>query len=97
MIAPSCSRRMIGMMSISGSEDMITPAACTPHCRFRPSRSLALSTTVLTSGSAAYSARNSAPSPYRLSSGSKILASGTSLPITGAGIALVIFSPTPNG
>ena len=39
MIAPSASRRWIGMTSISGLLDMITPAACTPHCRLRPSRS----------------------------------------------------------
>ena len=88
---------MIGMMSIRGSLDMITPAACTPHCRFRPSRSFAVSTTVLTSASDSYSARNSPPSPYRLSVASNSLTSDTSLPITGAGIALVIFSPTPNG
>ena len=31
---------MIGMRSSSGSEDMITPAACTPHCRLRPSSPL---------------------------------------------------------
>jgi hypothetical protein len=49
--APSCSRFMIGMMSSSGSLDMITPAACTPHCRFRPSSPAAVSTTVRTSGS----------------------------------------------
>ena len=30
MIAPSCSRRMIGMMSISGALDMITPALYPP-------------------------------------------------------------------
>jgi hypothetical protein len=28
---------MIGMTSMRGSLDMMTPAACTPHCRFRPS------------------------------------------------------------
>ena len=45
-------RLSIGMTSISGSLDMITPAACTPHCRLRPSMPIAVSTTVLTSGSA---------------------------------------------
>jgi hypothetical protein len=43
---------MIGITSSSGSLDMMTPAACTPHCRFSPSMPIAVSTTVLTSGSA---------------------------------------------
>ena len=51
MIAPSCSRRLIGMTSSSGSRHRITPAACTPHWRFRPSSPRAVSTTLLTSGS----------------------------------------------
>ena len=51
MMAPSASRRWIGMTSISGCLDMITPAACTPHCRLRPSRSWAVSTISLTCGS----------------------------------------------
>src|SRR5665647_2730983 len=45
MIWPSCSRRMIGIRSISGSLDMMTPAACTPHWRFNPSRPNAVLTT----------------------------------------------------
>ena len=97
MIAPSCGRIMVGMMSSRGSEDMITPAACTPHCRLRPSRPLAVSTTFLTSGSELNSARNSPPSEYRSWLGSKILLSGTSLPCTGGGITLVMRSPTANG
>ena len=32
----------------------MTPAACTPHCRLRPSRPLAISTTRLTSGSVSH-------------------------------------------
>ena len=38
MIAPSCSRRWIGMTSSSGSRHRMTPAACTPHWRLSPSR-----------------------------------------------------------
>ena len=48
MIAPSASRRWIGMTSISGFDDMITPAACTPHCRLRPSSPRAVSMISLT-------------------------------------------------
>ncbi len=51
-IWPSCSRRMIGMMSMSGSLDMITPAACTPHWRFRFSMPRAVSKTFCASASA---------------------------------------------
>jgi hypothetical protein len=97
MIAPSCSRRWIGMTSSSGSRDRITPAACTPHCRLRPSSPRAVSTTRLASGSDSYSARNSAASRQRGCDSSKIPCSGTSLPITGGGIALVIRSPVENG
>ena len=43
------------MTSSSGSRHRITPAACTPHCRFRPSSPRAVSTTRLTSGSVSYS------------------------------------------
>ena len=97
MIAPSCSRFMIGIRSSSGAEDMMTPAACTPHCRLRPSSPRAVSTTLRTSGSVSTRVRNSPPSVYRASDGSKILDSGTSLPITGGGITLVMRSPTENG
>ena len=51
MIAPSASRRWIGMTSISGVLDMITPAACTPHWRLRPSSPRAVSMISLTCGS----------------------------------------------
>ena len=54
---------MIGMTSITGTEDMITPAACTPHCRFRPSRPLAVSKTSFATGSVAISSRKGAASP----------------------------------
>ena len=88
---------MIGIRSSSGADDMITPAACTPHCRFRPSRPLASSTTLDASASPSTSARNSAPSLYRSCWVSNSFSSGTSLPITGGGITLVIRSPTENG
>ena len=39
-------RRMIGTLSISGYRPMITPAACTPHCRLRPSSPRAVSATL---------------------------------------------------
>ena len=97
MMAPSCSRFMIGIVSMSGTLDMITAQACTPHCLLRPSSPLARSTADFTSASESYSARNWVPSEYRASAGSKIFASGTSLPISGGGIALVIRSPTENG
>ena len=88
---------MIGMMSISGSLDMMTPAACTPHWRFRPSMPLASSTTRCASGSAAWTWRNSSASLYRLSAGSKMPVSEMSLPMIAGGIALVSFSPIANG
>ncbi len=76
---------------------MITPAACTPHCRFSPSMPRAVSTTRWASGSASCTARNSAASAYRSCFGSKIPDSGMSLPMTAGGIALVSFSPIANG
>ena len=51
----------------------------------------------MTSGSVSTSVRNSPASLYLGSDGSNILASDTSLPITGGGITLVIRSPTENG
>ncbi len=51
MMAPSDSRRWIGMTSISGTADMITPAAWTPHWRLRPSSPRAVSMISLTCGS----------------------------------------------
>ena len=97
-IWPSCSRRMIGMMSMSGSLDMITPAACTPHCRLRFSMPRAVSKTFAASASAPMRARRSAASldsaPRSLSITS---VSGMSLPMIGGGNALVSFSPTENG
>ncbi len=80
-----------------GSADMITPAACTPVCRIRPSMPRAVSITFLTSGSVSYSVRISPASLYRLWSVSKMPDSGMSLPITAGGIALVIRSPTAYG
>ena len=62
MMAPSCGRFMIGMMSSSGSLDMMTPAACTPHWRLRFSRPRAVSSTRWASGSAATTCRNSSAS-----------------------------------
>jgi hypothetical protein len=62
IIAPSESLRWIGIMSIKGSLDMITPAACTPHCRLRPSNPRAVSMISLTWESASYSARTSVAS-----------------------------------
>ena len=50
---------MIGMTSMMGSEDMMTPAACTPHWRFRPSMPSAVSKTLAASGSVAISWRKS--------------------------------------
>ena len=95
--APSSARRWIGITSTSGSEDKITPAACTPVPRIRPSMPLAVSMTFLTSGSSAYIERSSPASACRSCSSSKIAASGISLPCTAGGNALVIFSPTANG
>lgn len=88
---------MIGMMSMSGSLDMMTPAACTPHWRFRPSMPLASSTTRCASGSAAWICRNSSASLYRLSSGLKMPVREMSLPMIAGGMALVSFSPIANG
>jgi len=51
MTAPSASRRWIGMISRSGSRPRITPAACTPHWRFKPSRPRAVSTITFALGS----------------------------------------------
>ena len=96
-MAPSAGRLSSGITSTSGSLDMITPAAWTPHWRLRPSIPIAVSTTRFTSLSSSYSDRNSPPSPNRLWPESKISLSGTSLPITAAGMALVIRSPMANG
>jgi hypothetical protein len=96
MIAPSCSRFMIGMTSISGSLDMMTPAACTPHCRLRPSSPLAVSTTSHV-GVGLVELRNSPGLAVALVLGSKIPDSGMSLPMTAAGIALVSRSPMAKG
>src|SRR6476469_16057 len=59
MIWPSCRRRMIGMTSTSGSLDMMTPAAWTPHWRFRPSRPSAVATTSCAWGSSSWTTRKS--------------------------------------
>src|SRR5699024_12141302 len=48
---PSWNRRMIGITSMMGSEDMMTPAAWTPHWHFSPSRPFAVSKVSLASGS----------------------------------------------
>ena len=48
MIAPSSSRRITGTWSVSGSADMMTPAACTPVWRTSPSRPRATSITFAT-------------------------------------------------
>ena len=97
MMAPSFSRRWIGSTSASRSEDKITPAACTPVPRVSPSMPRAVSSTRLTSASSSYSARSSPASLYRSCDGSKIPASGISLPITAAGNSLVIRSPSAYG
>ncbi len=57
MVTPSVCRTQIGAWSTIGSLDMITPAACTPICRTRPSTPLAVSMTFFTSGSFSYIAR----------------------------------------
>ncbi len=62
MIAPSSSRFMIGSTSSSGSADRMTPAACTPHWRFRFSMPIAVSKTLAASGSVSMTARKSLPS-----------------------------------
>ena len=61
--APSSGRRWIGMTSTSGSDDRMTPAACTPVPRIRPSMPRPVSMTFLTSGSSSYSLRSSTASP----------------------------------
>ena len=97
MIAPSSSRFMMGSTSSSGSADMITPAACTPHWRLRFSIPFAVSKTRAASPSVSMRARMSAASLYRSASLLWMSPSGMSLPMTGGGIALVSFSPTEYG
>ena len=63
--APSSARRCTGITSTSGSDDKITPAACTPVPRIRPSIPRAVSTTFLTSASSSYSPRNWVASAWR--------------------------------
>ena len=90
---------MIGMTSISGSLDMMTPAACTPHWRFRPSSPSAVSTTSWQRrvSSCDQVAELAALAVALGRSGSKMPASGMSLPMTAGGIALVSCSPIANG
>ena len=97
MTAPSASRFHTGTWSMIGSLLMITPAACTPAWRISPSRPFAVSSTWRTSASASYRARISPASPYRAWVGSKTPDSGTSLPMTAGGNALVIRSPRAYG
>jgi hypothetical protein len=97
MMAPSSSRRWMGSTSASGSDDRITPAACTPVPRVSPSMPRAVSRIRLTSGSSSYRARSSPASLYRSWAGSKIPDSGISLPMTAAGNTLVIRSPIAYG
>ena len=85
---------MIGSTSRSGSADMMTPAACTPHCRFMFSMPRAVSNTLAASASVSSTARKSAPSLYRSASRSTRSFSDMSLPMIAGGIALVSFSPT---
>ncbi|MDF2573471.1 MAG: hypothetical protein K0S05_383 [Agromyces sp.] len=82
---------------MSGSLDMMTPAACTPHWRFRFSSPSAVSKTVFASASVSMRARMSPASLYRGCCGSTMPESGMSLPMIAGGIALVSFSPMPNG
>ena len=102
--APSSSRRMIGITSISGSADMITPAAWTPHWRLRFSRPRASSKIFAESESLSNASRNSAASLY-LEVCSACLSAGfstsspneISLPSTMPGMSLVSFSPAAYG
>ena len=82
---------------MSGSLDMMTPAACTPHWRFRFSRPSAVSKTVFASASVSMRARMSPASLKRGWAVSRMPDSGMSLPMMAGGIALVSFSPMPNG
>jgi hypothetical protein len=82
---------------MSGSLLMITPAACTPHWRFRFSSPRAVSTTRLTSGSDSYSWRNSPASEYRSLFLSKTPVSEIYFPNTDGGMALVTRSPSAYG
>ena len=63
IIAPSWSLRQTGKTLINSSLHKITPAACTPGWRFRPSMPRAVSTTARTSASSSYKSRNSPASP----------------------------------
>ena len=94
MTAPSAGLVQTGMWSVSGSADMITPAACTPGWRISPSIPRAVSMICLISASDSYRERSSPASLYRGWPSSKIPDSGMSLPITAGGNALVIRSPS---
>jgi hypothetical protein len=87
MIAPSASRFMIGTCSTSGSREITTAAACTPHWRRSPSRPAAVSSTWRASGSLSRAARSSAES---LNASLR----ERSLPSTGGGMALARSSPS---
>ena len=95
--APSSGRRWIGITSTSGSDDKITPAACTPVPRIRPSMPAGgvddlLDVGVLVVQLAQFGGLGVAGVLLVEDRGERDL-----LALTAGGNALVIFSPTANG